>query len=173
MLISAVCFPEIQTYDWCPSTLYSVISALHWEHYRCNFEIRKLIFWLFDGFFVTHTFPYFPLPSLLHSNSFLYAMVMFKSKNLFLTHLLSIEFSLNDFHCIQWIVTKSKSCMVTRNTPCLVLVIFRDEIVKIKSPLLPLDRYPFNGMIGDRYLPRGSKESIVSIEITGNEALSR
>ena len=70
-----------------------------------------------------------------------------------LVHL--FEFFLNDFrwiHWIQWIVTKHKIGMVTRNTPCLVIIIFWDEVVKMKFLLLCLDRYLFNVVNGNRYL---------------------
>ena len=62
-------------------------------------------------------------------------------------------------------MTKSKSCMNTRNTPCLVLVIFSDEVVKTNFPLLSLDRYLLGVVIGDRHIPRGSKENVPSFTI--------
>ena len=66
----------------------------------------------------------------------------------------TIEFFLNEFpwiHCIQWIMQKHKIGMVSRNTPHLVIAIFSNEVVKMKY----------------RYLPRGSKENVLSITITG------
>ena len=69
--------------------------------------------------------------------------------------------------------------MDTRNTPCLVIVIFSDELVKIKFLLqikfllLCLDRYLFSAVIGNRYLPRGSKENVFSIAIIGSVTMSR
>ena len=53
---------------------------------------------------------------------------------------------------------ESKSSMVTRNSLCLVSVVFSDEVVKIKFPLLPLDMYLSNGVSGDKYLPGSIKE---------------
>ena len=46
-----------------------------------------------------------------------------------------VELFLNDFcwiHWIQWIVTKQGSEMVTRNTLCLVVVTFSNEVVEMK-----------------------------------------
>ena len=67
---------------------------------------------------------------------------------------------------------KHKIAMVTKNTLCLVIVIFADEVVKI-SFLLCLDRYLSSVVCGNRYLPRGSKENVLSIPITGNVTMSR
>ena len=67
---------------------------------------------------------------------------------------------------------KHKIAMVTKNTLCLVIVIFSDEVVKI-SFLLCLDRYLSSAVCGNRYLPRGSKENVLSIPITGNVTMSR
>ena len=47
------------------------------------------------------------------------------------------------------------------------LVIFSDEVVKMKYLLLSLDRHVF------RYLPRGSKENVLSAIIIGNITMSR
>ena len=41
-------------------------------------------------------------------------------------------------------MTKHSIGMVTRNTPCLEIVIFSDETVKMKFSLLCLDRYLFS-----------------------------
>ena len=66
-------------------------------------------------------------------------------------------------------MTKHKIGMVTRNTPHLVIVIFSDEVVKMIFLLLCLDGYLFIVVIVViRYLPRGSKENVLSITITGN-----
>ena len=59
--------------------------------------------------------------------------------------------------------------MVTRNAPHLVIVIFSDEVVKMEF----LDRYLFSVVIENRYLPRGSKENVLSITITQNVTMSR
>ena len=67
--------------------------------------------------------------------------------------------------------------MVTRNTPHLVIVIFSDEVVKMKLErslkpsskmkflLLCLDRYLVSMVSCNRYLPRGSKENVLSTTI--------
>ena len=65
-------------------------------------------------------------------------------------------------------MTKSKSCM---NTPCLVLVTFSDEVVKINCPLLSLDRYLLSVVIGDRHIPRGS--NVLSFTIAQNVTVTR
>ena len=62
--------------------------------------------------------------------------------------------------------------MVTRNTPHLVIGIFLDE-VRIKFLLLCLDRYLFSVVSGNRYLPMGSKENVVSSTTSGNVTMSR
>ena len=74
---------------------------------------------------------------------------------------LSIGFFLNGFcwiHRIQWNVTKHKIGVVARNTPSLAIVIFSDEIVEMNFLLLFLDSYLHFVVIGNRYLPRGSKK---------------
>ena len=63
--------------------------------------------------------------------------------------------------------------MVTRNTPHLVIVIFSDEVVKMKFLLLCLDRHLFSVVVGNRYPPRGSKENVFSITIIGSVTMSR
>ena len=68
---------------------------------------------------------------------------------------------------------KAKTRMVTRNTSHLIIVIFPDEVVKLKFLLLGLDRYLFSVVRGNRYLPRGSEENALSITITGNVTMSR
>ena len=57
-------------------------------------------------------------------------------------------------------------------------IIFSDEVVNmkfllLKFLLLSLDRYLFNVAIANRYQPRGSKESVLSITITENITMSR
>ena len=47
------------------------------------------------------------------------------------------------------------------------------EVAKINFLLLPLDRYLFNVVSGDRYLSRGSKQNELSITITGNVTVHR
>ena len=70
-------------------------------------------------------------------------------------------------------MTKSKSVMVTRNTSCLVLVIFLDAVVNVKFLLLPLDRYLFRVVIDDRHIPVSSKENVLSVTITESVTVSR
>ena len=70
-------------------------------------------------------------------------------------------------------MARHKIGMVTRNTPCLVIVRFSDEVVKMKFLLLCLDRYLCSVVSGNGYLPRGSKENILSTTITGNLTMSR
>ena len=70
-------------------------------------------------------------------------------------------------------MTKSKIEMVTRNTPCLVIVIFSHEVVKMEFLPLRLDKYLLTVVSGNRYLPRGSKENICSTTITGSITMSR
>ena len=62
--------------------------------------------------------------------------------------------------------------MVGRNTSHLIIIIFSDDVVKMRSLLLCLDRYQFSVVSGNRYLPRGSK-NVVPITITGNVTLCR
>ena len=70
-------------------------------------------------------------------------------------------------------MTKYKIGMVARNTPHLVIVVFSDEVVKMKFLLLCLDRYLFSVVIGSKYLPRGSKDNIFPVTITENVTMSR
>ena len=56
-------------------------------------------------------------------------------KSLYMT----IEFFLNDFRWIHWKMSKSKSGMVTRDTPCLITDTFLEVIAKIKSYWLTFD----------------------------------
>ena len=67
---------------------------------------------------------------------------------------------------------KVQKCMVTRNTSSLLLVAFSDEVAKIEFLLL-LYRYLFSVVSGDRYLPRGSKENVLSVTISRNVTVSR
>ena len=48
-----------------------------------------------------------------------------------------------------------------------------DELVKMKFLLTCLDRYLFSVVISNRYLPRSSKENVLSITINGNVTMSR
>ena len=68
---------------------------------------------------------------------------------------------------------KAQIGMVTRNMPHLVIVIFSDEVVKMKILLQYLDRYLLSVVRDNRYLPRGSKEKVLSITITGSVTMSR
>ena len=71
-------------------------------------------------------------------------------------------------------MTKHNIAMVTRNTPHLVIVIFSDEVVKIKF-LLCLDRYLFSvvSVWVVAIDTRGSNKNVLSITITWNVAMSR
>ena len=55
-------------------------------------------------------------------------------------------------------MTKHKIGKVISNTPCLIIVIISDEVVKMIFLLLCLDRYLFNVVSGNRYIPRSSKK---------------
>ena len=57
--------------------------------------------------------------------------------------------------------------MVTKNTPCLVIVIFSDEVVKMNFLILLPDRYLFSVVSGNRYLPRGGKENVLFLLLLG------
>ena len=70
-------------------------------------------------------------------------------------------------------MARHKIGMVTRNTPHLIIVILSEEVVKMKFVLLCLDRYLFSVVSGNGYLPRGSKENMLSTTITGNVTMSR
>ena len=48
-----------------------------------------------------------------------------------------------------------------------------DEVVKMNFLLLCRDRYLFRVVSGNRYLPRGSNENVLSTTITGNVTMSR
>ena len=55
----------------------------------------------------------------------------------------------------------------------LVTDIFPDEAGKQNFLLLHLDRYLFSVANGNRYLPRGSEENVLSITIARNVSVSR
>ena len=80
----------------------------------------------------------------------------------------SIEFFLNDFLWIQWIMIKCKNSIVTIHTLYLTIDTFLDVVVKKKFPLLSVGWYLFRVVSGDRYLPRGSNENALCITSTGN-----
>ena len=88
----------------------------------------------------------------------------------------TIEFSLNDFPWIQrmqWIMTKSKSSMVTKDILYLTIDTFLDIVVKSNFPLLSAGWYLFRVVSGNRYLPRGSNENTLCITSTGNVSVGR
>ena len=58
-------------------------------------------------------------------------------------------------------MTKSKFGKATRNI-----------VVKMNFLLLPLDRYLFSVVSGNRYLSRGSKENMLSITNNSNYTIS-
>ena len=70
-------------------------------------------------------------------------------------------------------MTKSKSGMVTSDAVWLAIDIFPDEVEKKKFLLLHLDGYLFSVAHGNRYLPRGNKENVLSTTIAGNVSVSR
>ena len=87
-----------------------------------------------------------------------------------------IEFSLNDFlwiQRIQWIMTKSKSSMVTRDILYLAIDIFLNTVVKSNFPLLSVGWYLFRVVTGNIYLPRHSNENTICITSTGNVSVAR
>ena len=70
-------------------------------------------------------------------------------------------------------MTKHKIGMITRNTSHLIIVILSDEVVEMLLLLLCLDRYLFSVNSGKRYLPKGSKQNVLSTTITENVTMSR
>ena len=74
---------------------------------------------------------------------------------------------------IQWIMTKSKTSMATRDILHPIIVTFLDVVIKRNLPLLPVDWYLFRVMTGNRYLPRGSNENALFMTSTGNVSVSR
>ena len=70
-------------------------------------------------------------------------------------------------------MTKYRTGTVTRNTQHMIIVILSDKVVKMKNLLLCLDRYLFSVVTGNRYLPRGSEENVLSTTITENVIMSR
>ena len=68
------------------------------------------------------------------------------------------------FDQIQWIVTKHKIGMVSRNNQHLIIIILSEEEVKIKFLLLCLEKYLFSVV---------SKENVLFSTITRNVTLSR
>ena len=70
-------------------------------------------------------------------------------------------------------MTKSKSGMVTRDALRLAIAKFSVEVGKKTFLLLHLYGYLFNVAHGNRYLPRGSKENVLSITIAGKVSVSR
>ena len=63
--------------------------------------------------------------------------------------------------------------MVTRNTLHLIIIIFSEEVVKMKFLLLCMDKYLFSVVSDNRYLPRTSKGNVLSTTITGNVTMPR
>ena len=87
-----------------------------------------------------------------------------------------LEFFLNDFlwiQRIQWIMTKSKGGMVTKDILYLAIDTLLDVVVKKKFSLLTVIWYLFRVLIGNRYLPRGINENILCITSTGNVSVAR
>ena len=70
-------------------------------------------------------------------------------------------------------MTKSKSSMVARDILYLIIVTFIDAVVKSNFPLLSVIWYLFRVVRGNRYLPRGSKESALCITSTANVSVAR
>ena len=63
--------------------------------------------------------------------------------------------------------------MVTKDILHLTKVTFLDVVVKKNFPLLPIDWYLFQVVIGNRYIPRGSNENSLFINSTGNVSVTR
>ena len=86
-----------------------------------------------------------------------------------------IEFFLNECHWIrwiQWIKTKSKSSMVTRDTPYLTTVTLLDVVVKKIFPLLSLGWYLFTVVSHNGYVATGSNGNAHSVTINGNVSVA-
>ena len=70
-------------------------------------------------------------------------------------------------------MTKHKIGMVTKNTPFLVTVIFLDKVKQYEIfTTISGEVCLFSVVIGNRYLLRGNKESVLSITIIGNITMS-
>ena len=80
--------------------------------------------------------------------------------------------SLNDLHWIQWIRTKSKSSMVTRDTLHLTTDTSPDVVVKKIFPFLILGSDIFTVMSHNGYLTRSSNGNAHSITANGNVSVA-
>ena len=63
--------------------------------------------------------------------------------------------------------------MVIWDALCTAIDIFPDEVGKKNFLLLHLDEYLFSVAHANRYLPRGSKENVLTITIVMNVSVSR
>ena len=84
---------------------------------------------------------------------------------------LIFEFSLNDFHWIQWIcwiMTKSKNSMVTRNNTQLVTYTLPVAVIKIIFPPPVMVRYLLSFTPVNCYLTRCSWEHLIFATTSGN-----
>ena len=79
-----------------------------------------------------------------------------------------MEILQNTFCWIQWIITKSKSGIVAKDILCMTKDTFRNEVVKRKWLLLPDSMCLFIMLSGNRNLPKGSKQSVLSVTTAGN-----
>ena len=88
----------------------------------------------------------------------------------------TIEFSLNDLpwiQRIQWIMTKSKSSMVTRGITHLATVTLPVLVIQSVFSLLPLGRYPLPITIPSRYQPTDSSGKLLYATISRNVTFVR
>ena len=87
-----------------------------------------------------------------------------------------IDFSLYDIlwiQRIQWIMTKSKSSMVTRDILYLTIDTFLDVVIKRNFPLLSVIWYLFRVVSGNKYLLRGGNGNTLCITKIGNVFVAR
>ena len=71
-----------------------------------------------------------------------------------------MEFFLNEFHWIQWIMTKSKNGMVTKGITSLATATLPMAVKESVFPLLPVGRYPLWLITVNRHHPRDSNGNI-------------
>ena len=84
-----------------------------------------------------------------------------------------IELSLNYIHWIYCILTKSKSSMVTRDSPYITTGVLLHTVVKKKFPSLSLVWYLFNVLSGNRHQTRGSRRSALYTATIGKTIVAR
>ena len=97
-------------------------------------------------------------------------------KYFYLASSTTIEFSLNEvlwIQQIQWIVTKSKSRMVTKDILYMTIDTFLDVVIKKNFRLLSTGWHLFRVVSGKRCLPRGSNENAIYMTSTGSVFVTR